>query len=291
MSTSPAHPPPSTATALEHIADVYRAAYLAHAPARAPIAPDVVFSENNVEMAFPDASWDAVTQELGPALTFSDPVTGQVGVFTAIMMNDTPGFLAIRLKVVAGQITEIEHMVSTRRNLSGPPTPIGDVHTFVHDPDLARPLADDERDTREEMIRLCDGYFSTLENNTGEIRGTRFAPDTQRFENGMAFADVERLFRLGTYRFNARVRDRDYFLVDETRGLVMCRAFIDHKGLLDHFTLTDGTDKRSIFREPHSWSVLELFKLKRGMITSIEASFIGVPYNTRSPWTRQPWRG
>ena len=291
MSTPSANPLSSTQAALEHIGDLYRAAYVAHDPTRAPIAREVVFSENNVEMAFPDASWDAVTQELGPALTFSDPVTGQVGIFTAVMMNDTPGFLAIRLKVVADQITEIEHMLSTRRNLSGPPTPIGDVNTFTHDADLARPLADVERDTREEMIRLSDGYFSTLENNTGDIRGTRFAPDTQRFENGMAFADVERLFRLGTYRFNARVRDRDYFLVDETRGLVMCRAFIDHKGLLDHFTLTDGTDKRSIFREPHSWSVLELFKLKRGMITSIEASFIGVPYNTRSPWTRQPWRG
>lgn len=271
--------------ALESIADSYRAAYAARDPRRAPISPQVRFTENNVEMPFPDASWDAVTRELGPALTLSDASTGQVGLFTAILMNDTPGFLAVRLKVVAGQITEIEHMLSTRRNLSGPPTPIGDVHSFTHDPDLARELAPGERDSRDEMVRLSDGYFSTLENNTGEIRGTRFATDTQRFENGMAFADVERLFRLGTYRFNARVRDREYFLVDEPRGLVMCRAFIDHKGVLDSFVLTDGTEKKSIFREPHSWSVIELFKIKGGMITSIEATFIGVPYNLRSPWT------
>ena len=275
---------------LEAIADAYRAAYVAHDPKLAPISASVRFTENNVEMKFPDASWDAVTKELGPALTFSDPATGQAGVYTAIMMNDTPGFLAIRLKVVQGQITEIEHIVSTRRNLSGPPTPIGDVNAFVHDADLARELSDSERDTREEMVRLSDGYFSTLSNNTGEIRGTRFAPDTRRFENGMEFAKVEHLFKLGYYRFNERVRDRDYFLVDEKRGLVMCRAFIDHKGVLDSFTLTDGTEKKSIFREPHSWCVLELFKIKGGMITSIEATFIGVPYNTRSPWTVNPWR-
>jgi hypothetical protein len=275
---------------LEAIADAYRAAYLAHDPQRAPISAQVRFSENNVEMGFPDASWDAITQELGPALTFCDASTGQVGIYTAIMMNDTAGFLAIRLKVANGQITEIEHMLSTRRNLSGPPTPIGDVNTFRHDPDLSRPLAAIERDTRAEMIRLSDGYFTTLAQNDGEIRGTKFAPDTRRFENGMEFAEVERLFKLGYYRFNARVRDRDYFLVDEPRGLVMCRAFIDHKGVLDSFVLTDGTEKKSIFREPHSWSVLELFKIKGGMITSIEATFIGVPYNTRSPWTTDPWR-
>lgn len=275
---------------LESIADLYRAAYVAHDPARAPISANVRFTENNVEMDFPDASWDAVTREVGPALTLSDASTGQVGIFTAIMMNDTPGFLAVRLKVVEGEITEIEHVVSTHRNLSGPPTPIGDVHAFVHDPDLAREVPVAERDSRQEMVRLSDGYFSTLENNTGEIRGTRFAADTKRFENGKEFAEVERLFRLGNYRFNARVRDREYFLVDEPRGLIMCRAFIDHKGLLDSFTLTDGTEKKSIFREPHSWGVIELFKVKGGQITSIEATFIAVPYNLRSPWTQCPWR-
>ncbi|MBS1895951.1 MAG: hypothetical protein JSS88_00975 [Actinobacteria bacterium] len=275
---------------LESIADAYRAAYIAHDPRLAPITSNVRFTENCVEMDFPDASWDAVTREVGPALTLSDATTGQVGIFTSVMMNDTPGFLAVRLRVQDGLVTEIEHVLSTRRLLSGPPTPIGDVHAFVHDPALASEVPAARRDTRDEMVRLSDGYFSTLENNTGEIRGTCFAANTKRFENGMEFADVERLFRLGNYRFNARVRDREYFLVDEPRGLVMCRAFIDHKGVLDSFTLTDGTEKKSIFREPHSWSVFELFKIQSGMITSIEATFIAVPYNLRSPWTLRPWR-
>jgi hypothetical protein len=275
---------------LEAIADAYRAAYVAHDPRLAPISDRVRFSENNVEMDFPDASWDAVTREIGPALTLSDTGKGQIGIFTAVSVSDTPGFLAVRLKVEGGAITEIEHVLSTRRNLSGPPTPIGDPHTFVHDEDLAREVPVRERSSRAEMIRLADGYFSTLENNTGVIRGTRFAPDTLRYENGMAFADVERLFKLGNYRFNERVRDRDYFLVDEPRGLVMGRAFIDHKGVLDSFALTDGTVKKSIFREPHSWGVLELFKIRGGAITSIEATFIAVPYNLRSPWTAKPWR-
>jgi hypothetical protein len=276
----------STATALEKIGDEYRAAYVAHDPGRAPISPRVRFSENNVEMGFPDATWDTVTEELGPALTLSDPVTGNVGIYTAIMQRDTPGFLAVRLKVDAGQIIEIEHIVSTKRNLSGPPTPIGDVREFRHDPDLDRPVPREQRVPRAELIRLADGYFSTLENNTGEIRGTKFAPGAFRFENGKLFPNVEADFRLGKYRFNERVRDRDHFLVDEERGIVMSRGFIDHKGVLDEFRLTDGTPMRSIFREPHSWSLLEMFKIKQGMITAIEATFIAAPYYARSPWTR-----
>src|SRR5947209_17452070 len=116
---------------LEALANAYRAAYIARDPSRVAIAPDVRFSENNVEMGFPDASWDAVTEEVGPALTFSDPTTGNAGFFTAIAMNDTLGFLAARLRIRGGRIVEVEHMLSTRRNLSGPPTPIRDARAFV----------------------------------------------------------------------------------------------------------------------------------------------------------------
>jgi hypothetical protein len=277
------------ATALERIAAEYRAAYLAHDAQRAPFAARVRYTENNVEMAFPDGTWDTVTEQVGEVLTISDPLTGQVGMYLAIMQSETPGFLAVRLKVEGERISEVEHIISTRRNLSGPPTPIGDVREFRHDPDLERPVPPAERVSRAELVRLADGYFSTLENNTGEIRGTRFAPGAFRFENGMHFPNVEADFRLGKYRFNERVRDRDHFLVDEERGIVMSRAFIDHKGVLDHFQLTDGTPWRSIFREPHSWSLLEMFKIKGGLITAIEATFIAAPYYARSPWT-QPGR-
>lgn len=276
------------AARLERIADRYRRAYRKHDPRLAPIARRVRFTENNVEMAFPDGSWDTVTRELGPPLTVSDPKRGQVGLYTTILQNDTPGFLAVRLRVVRGRITEIEHMLSTRRNLSGPPTPIGEVRGFDHDADLARPVRPSERMPRARLAAVADGYFATLENNTGEIRGAaRFAPDAIRKENGLQFREIEKGFRLGFYRFNARVRDRDHFLVDERRGIVMSRAFIDHKGVLDEYTLTDGTRRRSPFREPHSWALLELFKIKRGVITSVEATFAAAPYYMRSPWTRR----
>jgi hypothetical protein len=212
-----------------------------------------------------------------------------VGIYTSVMQKDVPGFLAVRLKIEDGRITEVEQILSTRRYLSAPPTPIGPVEGFEHDPDLARPVDPAERMSRAALIAMGDAYFETLENNTGELRGgARFSPGATRSENGMSFPDIEKGFRSGRYRFNERVRDRDFFLVDEARGIVMARAFIDHKGVLDAYALTDGTPQTSVFREPQSWGLLEMFKIRSGEITGVEAVFIQTPYYMRSPWTKAP---
>ena len=176
---------------LQDFADTYRAAYLAHDAGRVAIDDDVRFSENFVELSFPDGTWHTVSEELGSALTLLDPDTGQIGIFTAIRQNDVLGFLAVRLKVEYAEITEIEHVISTRRNLSSPPTPIGDAEHYVHDPVITTPVPPDQRLPRERPIEHGRGYFATLERNNGEIRGTCFAPDAIRRENGMLLPDIE----------------------------------------------------------------------------------------------------
>ncbi|MFM1887157.1 MAG: hypothetical protein RL026_2314 [Pseudomonadota bacterium] len=273
---------------LEGIAEQYRQAYLKRDPSAAPIAKRVRFTENNVEMQFPDGTWDTVTQEVGPPLVLSDVKTGDVGYHTSIMQRDTQTYLAVRLKVRNRQITEIEHIVSTRRNLSSPPTPIADVFQFKRDMVMHEIVPEAQRISRERLIAHANGYFSTLEANNGEIRGTRFSPEATRHENGMKFPEIEKGFRSGRYGFNNRVRDREFVIVDEERQVVMGRGFIDHKGVLDEVPLTDGTKQRSVYREPHSWALLESFKIKDDMIVAVEATFIGAPYYMRSPWTRKP---
>jgi hypothetical protein len=44
---------------------------------------------------------------------------------------------------------------------------------------------------------------------------------------------------------------------------------------------------RSAYREPHSWALLEMFKINDDRITGVHAVFIAVPYNMRSPWRRK----
>jgi hypothetical protein len=270
---------------MESIADQYRAAYIKHDTTAIPLAKRVRFSENNVEMKFPDASWDTVSRQVGPALTISDTKTGNVAIFMAMVQMDTPGFLAVRLKIINGKITEIEHILSTKRNLSAPPTPIGDIEKYQQDPSYYVDVPKEQRLSRERLIAHADGYFATLEHNDGEIRGTRFSPDAIRLENGLKFNEIEKGFKLGYYRFNDKVR-REPVLVDEERQIVLSRGFIDHKGVLDEYTLTDGTKKNSVYREPHSWAFLEMFKVKNDQIIGVQAVFIGAPYNMTSPWSR-----
>ena len=270
---------------MEGIADQYRAAYVRHDPKGLPLARNLRYTENGVVLPFPDGTWDTVTKEVGPALTLSDTKTGNVGVYTAIVQSqDTEGYLAVRLKIAAGQITEIEHIVSTKRNLSSPPTPIGPHAEYQPDFNFMKTVDAAKRLPRAQLVPFADGYFSTLQQNDGSIRGTAFAPDASRIENGKKFPEIEKGFKSGYYRFNERVRDRDFFLIDEERQVVMARGFIDHKGVLDEYLQTDGVKQKSVYREPHSWAFLEMFKIEDRRINGVQAVFFGAPYYMPPPW-------
>jgi hypothetical protein len=273
---------------LEGIATAYRTAYLKHDVSLAPFARQVRYSENNAEMTFPDGTWDTVTTEVDTPLVLTDPATGQIGIYTSVLQRQTQGFLAVRLQVRDRHITEVEHVIATKRNVSAPPVPMGDVLQYHRDPALRAPVPEAQRLSRAAIRQLADGYFSTLQYNTGEIRGARFAPGAVRHENGVMWTDLEQGFKSGRYRYNNRVRDRDCFLVDEERGFTMCRGFIDHKGVLDEYTMTDGTAAKSNYQEPQSWGFLESFKVTQDGIVAVEATFSAVPYYLRSPWTRKP---
>jgi hypothetical protein len=176
-------------TCLTQIADQYRAAYVHRDAKQAPFAAQVRFMENNVVLPFPDGSWDDVTSEVGPSLTFTDPTSGNAGIYTAIMMGNTPAFLAIRLRVAHGKIVEVEHLLSTKRLISAPPTPFGDVNKLTHDPLTRQLLTPTQRRPRAELIRIADGYFATLAHNDGTLH-TQFAPFCHRIENGMETAPM-----------------------------------------------------------------------------------------------------
>ena len=98
------------------------------------------------------------------------------------------------------------------------------------------------------------------------------------------FPEIEKGFKSGFYFFNNKVR-HEPILVDEERGVVMCRGFIDHKGVLDKYQLTNGETKESIFREPQSWALLEMFKIKDDHIVAVEATYAAGQAPDYSPWS------
>lgn len=254
-------------------------------------AADALTSENNVMLEPGDGVWATISGLGGYALKFADPVTRSAGYFGTVIEPHEESAFSLRIALnAAGDISESE-MVIVRHldegmKLEGPrfwTKPILEA-------DAEAPLP------REEMQRLADGYFETLQLNDGTIH-TRFAPDCNRVENGVQSTNnpdfpmiphtklgCEEQFRLGIYRYDNRLRGRRYPLIDEQRGIVMAFGFIDHCGALSDYALTDGTSAKSPVRRPHTFYLAEIFKIDGGMIRQIEANFITVPYHMKSPW-------
>lgn len=280
---------------LTGILDQYLAGLVAHDPSRVPFATKVKFTENNVQLQIGDGLWGTVSGIRHDSdLKFADPAAGEVGYYGVVEEHGEPAYIALRLKVDGGKITEIESIVCRKGNGPGPTDHFGELQ---HDPAFFQTEPASSRSSRARLIALANGYFSTLQLNDGTLH-TRFDPTCSRLEDGwrsagdpQAKSAFTRLscggqFKLGYYRWDDRVRDRRFLVIDAERGLVMARMFIDHRGVLSDYTLTNGERRVSPIKAPHTWCALELFKIRNGAIYRIEAVFVPVPYYMPSPWSR-----
>jgi hypothetical protein len=290
-----AAPSPHTRESLYAILDSYLEALRNRNPSAVAWADDVRNTENNVELDVGDGLWGTISGLGDYRLRFADPATGQVGFFGAVEETTETSAFTVRLKADrAGRIAEVETLV-VHISLSG--LGVFSNKRFWDKPPLNEMIPAERRIRRERLISIADGYFDTLQLNDGALF-TRFHPDCNRVENGvqttnnpdfaqiypMASLGCEAQFKLGNYRYDDELRARRFPIVDEERGLVLAGGFIDHSGRLGEYKLTDGRSATSPFRRPHSFYLLELFKIEDGAIRQIEANFITVPYKMPSPW-------
>jgi hypothetical protein len=284
-------------TCLNGFVDQYMAAVAAHDPSKLPHSPNARYTENNVEMKLGEGLWQTSDGWGSYKVYIDDPQTGQVG-FLGVANEDTHlSVFGARLKVVDKKVTEIEVIVarpdrpgpSGSGNLTGGPDNLKDKPLFSEDEPA------DQRVSRDKLIALADGYFSTIQQNTGEIK-TSFDPDCQRMENGSVTANnpngngvakmgCEAQLKTGLLVFVTRCRDRRY-IVDEQKQMVLAATFFDHAGNVRDFKLVDGTEHKMgpPFDRPFTFLILELFKIKNGKIRQIEAVLDTVPYYMPSPW-------
>ncbi len=302
-----ATPKPSCDRAcLEGFVDRYIDAMIAKDIKRLPWGDRVKFTENTVPLLVGDGLWGSISAR-GPKsaeVKVADPATGQVGFYGVVIERDTvPGFLALRLKIENNRIAEVETLVNRQPPPRGggaggagaaraPSTAGVDPMTSSHFPELGEAVKASERTPRAAMVKAADGYFSTLQRNNGRLF-TSFTNDCARKENGFLSASgadnsCGGQFKLGRYRYDSAVRDRDYMVVDEERGVVMARVYIDHDATLLDYTLTDGTKASSTYHVPHTLTGLEIFKIKGGKIAKVEVVHLEVPYGTRSTWKQDP---
>jgi hypothetical protein len=271
--------------------DRYCDAMFAHDPARLSWTSDALLTENNVALAPGDGLWATITGRGSYDLRFADSEAGQVGLFTTVDESGDESACCIRLGMRDGAIAEAEMIIVRQKDEALVfPDP-----KFERKPAMEEIVPEASRASRSELVALSDGYFSTLELNDGTIR-TRFHPGCNRIENGVqttnnpeffvpvAHLSCEAQFAQGNYRYDDRLRGRRFPLVDEERGIVLAHGFIDHRGVLGEYALTDGTKVTSPIRRPHTFYLAEAFKIRDGAILQIEANFITVPYHMPSPW-------
>jgi hypothetical protein len=280
-------------------ADAYLAALVAKDPSRLTFTPDVVFTENNVQLRIGDGLWNTISaRRSGYDLKCADLQLGQVSWIGVIEESGHAAIMCLRMAFRDDAISEIETIVCRAHEFG----PFPQIEGY----DAPRPLLladvpEAERVPRDRLISIADGYFDTIQLNDGTLF-TQFTDGCDRIENGLQTTNVDiegypiaklgtaDQFRLGQYIYDDRLRDRRFPMVDEEKGIVVAAGFIDHAGKVSDVTWTDGSVHKSIFHFPHSFVLLELFKIQGGKIAEVEAVFVTVPYNMVSPWVApQPY--
>ena len=283
---------------LEGFVNQYLAALAARDPSKLPFASDVKFTENTAKLKVGEGTWGTFNGQGAFKLYFAEPDAGQVGFIGVMKEWDNPVIFCLRLKVADGKIVEVEDFVvrdaDAAKNLEAMDKPN---HLFLE----AVPPA--ERETREELVKTANMYFSGLQSNDG--KGVYpFADDCNRIENGTQTTNnpelsktqapstgypimslgCEAQFKTGYFKVVTRIRDRRWVIVDRERGLAFAFAFFDHAGTVKSVTLTDGTTFPSTLRHPLTFEIGELFKIEKGKIEQIQAVLTQEPYGIKSGW-------
>ena len=293
---------------LIRLMDQYLAAVVKHDPSGLPLGSNVKLVENTNPTPIGEGLWKTMTG--GPTefkVYVSDPFSNQIAFLGVIESDGKPRFLSARLKVVNGQITEIDHMVSPLGMDNGAP------ETLIKPREgLVTKLTAAERVPRDQMIKAAMGYYEAIEFSDGTL--APFADECQRVENGSATsnnqsqraalpesADVFARFMAaivpmkcgeqlstGNAGYITKMNQRRVAAVDEEMGLVMIFSMMNHDGEPNPLPVKNVP---GITEVPNTWGqftvpAMHLYKVKNGQVYEIETNAItGVPYQASDGWT------
>src|SRR6185437_13280418 len=102
----------------------------------------------------------------------------EVGMMGLMHAWDNPVIVAIRLRLVNGRITEIEHVVTTNAI-----RPAALANLTTPRPELTADVPPAERSDRQRLVNITDSYFEAVEHADGSL--APFAAHCVRHENGM----------------------------------------------------------------------------------------------------------
>jgi hypothetical protein len=285
---------------LEGLVDQYLDAAVAHDPSKVPFAKNVKFTENGQKLALGDGLWRTLTAKGSYRMFATDPQAGRVSFLGSIKEDGLYAMLAVHMKVVKRQITELETLVQRNEKSGEGFEKIGFTWT--------QPIPENERMSRDELVRVANLYFVGLEKNDGK-GDYPFTEDCDRIENGSYTTNVApprgekrsdpktannysaqwscmEQFKSGLMAFVNRIRDRRFVAVDVERGIVFTFVFFDHSaGDTRTFKAADGRTVTAGPRQPWTWEIAEAFRIEKGQIRQIVAIMERVPYGMDSGWS------
>jgi hypothetical protein len=298
---------PCDRTCMTGIVDRYLAALVRDDPAGLPLNRDVKFTENTARLKVgSEGLWVAASGlPTGFRIYVVDVGAGQVGFYGVMKERDKPLIIALRMKVVNGQITEIEHVLA--RNLRADAV----ANLARPRPEFVAQLPQANRLPRQQMVNIADSYFEAIEHANGKL--APFADDCVRRENGGqtthnahpvpwpvplgskqaddAMAYIGTLScsdQLDTHvmDFITRLWPRRHEIVDEELGIVFSFPLFNHRGGSGTVKIYNvpGVDSLPLGGSSSSMQAGELFKIDRGRIVAVEAMGASLPYGTKSGW-------
>jgi hypothetical protein len=253
----------------------YLDAMVAHTPGALPVAANVRFTEDTVDMKLGDGLWKQASKVRPYRLDILDVAQGVAAAQVVVEEAGSPVMLLLRLKVADKTITEVETQV-TRSQKEGAIFAV----EALQSPNAAMtmPIDPAKRNLRTEAIKIAEFYPAGLEVGSFVQVDAPFAPDAYRFENGRLMAGKGCTFRPPSCEdIKAQQISKHPGLsyrvvaVDEALGIVLLRM---------------NFGPSNAYGAGNALIVWEAFKVYGGHIHAVEAFMKIMPADRGSGWDR-----
>ena len=271
---------PCNRTCLNGLVEQVLQAMLAHDASRLPLAKGASYCENGQFIAIGDGLWGTLGKVAMPgkdnyAAYFVDPSSKTGAYWGLTNEHGTTGVLALRVKAVAGKISEIE-AIDVRTEFQGPR---GGTVTLMRPPlpvefkgDSIGSLDPAFLDTRLESRSDYAGLVTAYLDGAGH-----FTPDCSRRNNTVQETGGCAGQMAGLYRNTTKARDRRILVADAERGVVVAVAMVDNPG-------TGPANLPAAQLVPSTYMVPMLIHIENGAIARIEDMVKWMPFGYTSAW-------
>ncbi|HEY7335573.1 MAG TPA: hypothetical protein VH639_11865 [Bryobacteraceae bacterium] len=249
----------------------YLNAMVTHNPGALPLASNVRFTENAVDMKLGDGLWKTASKIRPYRQDILDARQGVAASQVIVEEAGSPVMLALRLKIADKKIAEVETQV-TRSRQDGAIFNIDAIQTPSQAMNLAPARA--QLNSREDAIKIAESYPAGLKIGSFVSVDAPFAPNAYRIENGTitagpgcSRAGCENI-KTQTIMKHPAITTR-VIAVDEELGIVLLRMNFGDTGS---------------YGPGNALVVWEAFKVYGGQIHAVEAFMRVMPASTPSGW-------